>query len=816
MFRYRRYRVFLVFALVVVFSLYKFGNAGDSWKDVATNAAGLVKGAEHALQNNRPLPPSPPARARETMSLKLPIPVASSPQPLQTPPPLKGHIQKPAISEPSPPPSPPEPSPAPSSSSIEIVHWTKLSEQFPVPSKSLITLPSGKSNPIPKIQFAFKPESDAARVDRLAKLDTIRTVFKKSWKGYRENAWLHDELKPVSGEFDDPFAYWGATLVDALDTLWIMGLKDEFEEAAKAVDKIDFTTTPRPDIPLFETTIRYLGGLLAAYDISDRKYKNLLTKAVELGELLISAFDTPNRMPEAYYYWRSPFASQKHRATSRMVLAEIGSLSMEFTRLAQLTGEHKYYDAVARITDNLEEFQNKTRLPGMWPTHIDASGCGEGYPDPSSELPLHTPEVLPSDNSADEPVPDKSVSSENISPDVKDFVPLKLPNPIVLINERSTENKNSRANHFLRIRQLDTDRSEIVSDGNKTPSTDTASSTDPDCIPQGFISSSSQYGSDEFSLGGTSDSTYEYLSKQYLLLGGQVEKYQTMYEQSMDAVKKHLIFRPIVPKNDDILFCGKFVVPSSRDKPTVGHLIGENQHLTCFAGGMLGMGAKIFNRPEDLEIAKKLTEGCVWSYDMTVSGIMPESFNIEPCESIKGCEWNETAYWEILDPNSEFRFQNYEEQLELYEQQLASASSWYEAQLAAITPPSRADSNPDLGAKITPTPLQVDPLDKRQLAQEAVDPNAATIPSLIPTNKKDTGSSPNGQLAESEIPPTRVQPSFDSKNAVPQPNPALPAFPRLYSPSPPLSHKEYVQSRIEEEGLPPGVTGIGGRNYILR
>jgi mannosyl-oligosaccharide alpha-1,2-mannosidase len=55
---------------------------------------------------------------------------------------------------------------------------------------------------------------------------------------------------------------------------------------------------------LFETTIRYLGGLLAAYDISDKKYPNLLNKAVELAEILISAFDTPNRMPETYYYWR--------------------------------------------------------------------------------------------------------------------------------------------------------------------------------------------------------------------------------------------------------------------------------------------------------------------------------------------------------------------------------------------------------------------------------------------------------------------------------------------------------------------------------
>jgi mannosyl-oligosaccharide alpha-1,2-mannosidase len=192
---------------------------------------------------------------------------------------------------------------APSATSIGPVHWKKQSELFPIPSSEIINLPTGKPKPIPKIQHAFKQESAAAKADREQKLGTIREVFKRSWDGYRDYAWLQDELRPVSGNFRNPFASWGATLVDALDTLWIMGMREEFDEAARAVDKIDFTTTPRNDIPLFETTIRYLGGLLAAYDVSGGKYENLLNKAVELAEVLISAFDTPNRMPETYYYW---------------------------------------------------------------------------------------------------------------------------------------------------------------------------------------------------------------------------------------------------------------------------------------------------------------------------------------------------------------------------------------------------------------------------------------------------------------------------------------------------------------------------------
>jgi mannosyl-oligosaccharide alpha-1,2-mannosidase len=49
--------------------------------------------------------------------------------------------------------------------------------------------------------------------------------------------------------------------------------------------------------------IRYLGGLLGAYDISGQKYEVLLEKAEQLAEVLIGAFDTPNRMPVLYYRW---------------------------------------------------------------------------------------------------------------------------------------------------------------------------------------------------------------------------------------------------------------------------------------------------------------------------------------------------------------------------------------------------------------------------------------------------------------------------------------------------------------------------------
>lgn len=59
----------------------------------------------------------------------------------------------------------------------------------------------------------------------------------------------------------------GLTLVDSLDSLLIMGLQDEFQEARNWVDT-SLRLDPDMDVNLFETTIRVLGGLLAAFHLS--------------------------------------------------------------------------------------------------------------------------------------------------------------------------------------------------------------------------------------------------------------------------------------------------------------------------------------------------------------------------------------------------------------------------------------------------------------------------------------------------------------------------------------------------------------------
>ncbi|KAI7549916.1 seven-hairpin glycosidase [Hortaea werneckii] len=218
------------------------------------------------------------------------------------------------------------------------------------------------------VQHDFGFWSGRAQLERREK---VKAAFLRCWEAYREHAWMADELMPISGQSKAHFGGWAATLVDSLDTLWIMDLKDEFYEAVSTVMDIDFRFPGTAGtISFFETKIRYLGGLLAAYDLSADG--RLLEKAIELGDTLYGAFDTPNRIPVTHFSVQAARDGMRQQADMSAVVAEIGSLSLEFTGLSQLTGECKYYSAIAGIMDEFAQQQNLSTVPGMWPASVNA------------------------------------------------------------------------------------------------------------------------------------------------------------------------------------------------------------------------------------------------------------------------------------------------------------------------------------------------------------------------------------------------------------------------------------------------------------
>jgi mannosyl-oligosaccharide alpha-1,2-mannosidase len=151
-----------------------------------------------------------------------------------------------------------------------------------------------------------------------------------------------------------------------------MGMRREFEEAVEAVKQINFTICALDEINVFETNIRYLGAFLAANDLTGGQYPILRKKAEEVGWMLYKAFDTPNRLPITRWNIKDAKNGFVQEAPESVLLAEIGSLSLEFTRLSQITYNRRFYTAAQQITNILEAQQIQTKIPGLWPVVVNA------------------------------------------------------------------------------------------------------------------------------------------------------------------------------------------------------------------------------------------------------------------------------------------------------------------------------------------------------------------------------------------------------------------------------------------------------------
>ncbi|KAI9490284.1 glycoside hydrolase [Zychaea mexicana] len=139
----------------------------------------------------------------------------------------------------------------------------------------------------------------------------------------------------------------------------IMGLDNLYLEALQFLNTIDFTRSDQLSKG-FETNIRYLGGLLSAYDL--RGDRVLINKAVELADhVLMPLFDSPSGAP----YTNFDFNTGKPEPTSTILLAEFGSYSMEFTRLSQITGDKKYAETANSVVDKV--IAKPSRMPGLYP-----------------------------------------------------------------------------------------------------------------------------------------------------------------------------------------------------------------------------------------------------------------------------------------------------------------------------------------------------------------------------------------------------------------------------------------------------------------
>lgn len=178
--------------------------------------------------------------------------------------------------------------------------------------------------------------------------DAVIEQFRFAWDGYYTYAFPHDDLLPTNNSFSDSRNGWGLTAIDGLDTAIIMEQTDIVNIILAYVPTIDFTKNNAAgqydpaSTSLFESNIRYIGGLLSAYDLLKGPFQHLgceenqvdalLSQAQSLADTLKFAFETPTGIPvNTVFIGNRSFAENNKLldGTYSAGLAELGTLVLE-------------------------------------------------------------------------------------------------------------------------------------------------------------------------------------------------------------------------------------------------------------------------------------------------------------------------------------------------------------------------------------------------------------------------------------------------------------------------------------------------------
>ena len=153
--------------------------------------------------------------------------------------------------------------------------------------------------------------------------------------------------------------------MDSLDTLWIMDMKEEFVRAREWV-RMKFDLRVSSDISLFEANIRYVAGFIAIYTMTNDKL--FLDKAKECADLLLPAFNSPSGIPFSLINPVTGNGKSWGWAGGSSILAEIGTLHLEFLYLSFLTKDPIYYNKVLNIRNILKDLPKNN---GLYPNYIN-------------------------------------------------------------------------------------------------------------------------------------------------------------------------------------------------------------------------------------------------------------------------------------------------------------------------------------------------------------------------------------------------------------------------------------------------------------
>ncbi|CAH1785924.1 unnamed protein product [Owenia fusiformis] len=206
--------------------------------------------------------------------------------------------------------------------------------------------------------------------------DRVSRMFHYAYDGYMKYAYPYDELQPLTCDGHDTWGKYSLTLIDALDTLAIMGNYSEFRKVADLVIK-NANFDVDMNVSVFETNIRIVGGLVSAHLMSKKAGIELedgwpcsgplLNLAENVARRLLPAFQTKTGMPYGTVNFRYGVPKGETTVTST---AGVGTFIVEFGALSKLTGDPVFLDTALRA---LKALWNTKSILGLVGNHIDVA-----------------------------------------------------------------------------------------------------------------------------------------------------------------------------------------------------------------------------------------------------------------------------------------------------------------------------------------------------------------------------------------------------------------------------------------------------------
>lgn len=170
---------------------------------------------------------------------------------------------------------------------------------------------------------------------------SVKADMAFAWRAYVERAFGHDQIRPVSGGYEEFLIKGGPglglSIVEAIDTLWLMGLDAEVEQGVAWI-KSSLRFDIDGEVQVFETSIRMVGGLLSAYHATGDKA--LLELAFDLASRLAPAFaKSPTGIPYRFVNLKTGAVRDPETFP-----AEFGTYIAEFGDLSRLSGNGRFYE----------------------------------------------------------------------------------------------------------------------------------------------------------------------------------------------------------------------------------------------------------------------------------------------------------------------------------------------------------------------------------------------------------------------------------------------------------------------------------------